>query len=283
VSADFHDNGSNVVPVVYATDDEFARPAYISMYSLLTKGAKNRKFEIVIMLPGDISSGNKQMFQSLQDKFHNCTIRILDMGYMYRNVAIKMSRIRYVTFYRLNIAQMLPEHNKCIYMDADTLIDRDIAELYDIDMGSNWVAGVLDAGFLDYDRVKKSKEMNIPNMDKYINAGILLLNTKAIREEDLTSKLVKAIDKNYYLLDQDIINAVLYPNILNVPLKYNTMVHLLKNQKYDLKKYYSQEELDEAMNQPVVIHFVGYNKPWKNVNAFGSEKWRRYQRMLDVR
>ena len=43
------------------------------------------------------------------------------------------------TYFRLFIAEMFPEIDKAIYIDSDTVVLGDIAQLYDYDLGDAYV------------------------------------------------------------------------------------------------------------------------------------------------
>ena len=53
-----------------------------------------------------------------------------------------ISHITSPTYYRLLLPALLPDVEKCIYIDGDTIVDGDISKLYAEDLGDNLVAGV---------------------------------------------------------------------------------------------------------------------------------------------
>lgn len=118
---------------------------------------------------------------------------------------------------RLYIPQIIPEE-KIIYCDIDTLVIGNLRQWWDTDMSDYYVSGVADKGILDYkDYVNK-----FLNPDSYINAGVILMNLKKIREENQCEKLVEFINKNRLAFpDQDAINFVLGDKVLLVDSKFN--------------------------------------------------------------
>ena len=51
------------------------------------------------------------------------------------------------TFYRFLILDILKMYPKVVYLDCDMIIRRDIAELYDVKLGDNMLAAVIDPDF----------------------------------------------------------------------------------------------------------------------------------------
>ena len=121
----------------------------------------------------------------------------------------------------------------------------------------------------DETKLKINMDLNSP----YINAGMLLINLKKWREERIEEKFIKFIDSyngQVFHHDQGTINGVLNSKFLILHPKYNCMTTyftMSRNemmQYYGLKDYYSEAELNEAINNPVFIHYTPafVNRPW---------------------
>ena len=48
------------------------------------------------------------------------------------------------TYYRLLLAELLPDLNRIIYIDGDTLVYQDLTEMFNLVMGDNIVLGFVD-------------------------------------------------------------------------------------------------------------------------------------------
>ena len=109
---------------------------------------------------------------------------------------------------------------------------------------------------------------------KYMNAGILLMNLKAMREDGIEQKIRKYIFSHYLdHHDQTALNAVCYNNIDILSCKYATFVF---NSLDDMKKFnnkqnklyrYNDKELNQAFYDPCLLHYVGWTKPWDKPEA----------------
>lgn len=121
------------------------------------------------------------------------------------------------TLCRLYLAQLVTE-DKIIYCDMDALVVGNLTQLWDLDMGNYYVAGVVDQGILDYeDYIRR-----FANPETYINTGVLLMNLKKIREDNKTPELIDYVNQNKLIFpDQDAINWVFKDKILIVDQKFN--------------------------------------------------------------
>lgn len=114
------------------------------------------------------------------------------------------------------LADMVPEiPNKILYLDIDIMVGDDISKLYDIDISEYEYAAV------------KEKYGSVFIRPDYINAGMLLLNIKKIKETKLLEKARNLIKtKKLPFADQDAIfwsttKKMLLPRIFNEQSKFN--------------------------------------------------------------
>ena len=119
---------------------------------------------------------------------------------------------------RLFIANYIKE-DKFLYLDTDVIVLANISELWNTKIDNYYLAGVKDLTInkhLDYLDVLQLDE------DTYINSGVLLMNLKKFREDNLICKIKKLInDKVYRFPDQDILNIVCKNKILLISSAYN--------------------------------------------------------------
>ena len=184
------------------------------------------------------------------------------------------------TYYRLLLAEILPFLDRIIYLDGDTIALTDLTELINLNMENNIVMGFIDDGY-NYTKIYGI------NTFKYITAGVLLINLKSMRNENITYKFMDFIQKNKELLiqeDQTVINIVLHERIGILPPKYglwsfsNTDDLLLHNrfQNYFKNlKCYNEEELINAWKFPGIIHYV-VKKPYLFNNYQLNETYIKY-------
>lgn len=209
---------------------------------------------------------NKRKLKKIEKKYNKCKIifiEIKDNIFKYS----KINRYPVATYYRLLLAKLLPNINKIIYLDGDTIILTDLSEMINLKMENKCIMGFIDNGY------KFSKTFGIKTY-KYITAGVILLNLKEIRINNITDKFLKFIEKNRELLkqeDQTVLNIVLHDKISILPAKYGIWPFFNKSQlflhNHYLKNYtkfqcYCDNEMNEAYENPGILHYV-MQKPFK--------------------
>ncbi|MGX5800881.1 glycosyltransferase family 8 protein [Bradyrhizobium sp. Arg314] len=146
---------------------------------------------------------------------------------------------------RILIPEILPDCDKAIYMDADTLVVSDLSGLWSADLGDNLVAGVID-GFVE------QEELDDVGMSRneYINSGVLTMNLAAWRSEGITDRIfakVRETDHSRYL-DQTALNTVVRGRVLFLDREWN---------------FFSDRYVQIERRLPKVIHYAGAAKPWR--------------------
>lgn len=150
--------------------------------------------------------------------------------------------------------------DKVLYIDCDTVVLSDIKELWDIPV--EYIKGVLDPMY-----ISNAKKNNL-GTSTYINSGVLLMNLKALREIPYFDMMkTQSHGYNLSLLDQDIINIAFKNYIELLPYEWNVYA-----------KIYSEttQEMLEVRNNPKIIHWCGYEKPWNCETVWKREEWLKY-------
>ena len=172
---------------------------------------------------------------------------------------------------RLYLSKLLPETiEKVIYLDCDVLVLGSFKKLWEINLENYSFAGVPDVITVNH-----KSSIDIPLHCKYFNSGMLLMNLKKFRDEKSLIK-VEEFMKTYikrkikYGNDQAVINALFYKDFYTLPPKYNciTPFYLMKSEQieklYGMKIFYSNEELQEAIDKPILVHLTPsfITRPW---------------------
>ena len=272
------------IPVFFNTDNNYAVPTYIALFSLLYNYRGQSEIHAYILVAEDFSDKNSNLINSLSDRFKFAKIAILKSKNNYALVSINQKGISTASLYRLlipGIAESLHDEKIeiCIYLDSDLVVEGDISELYRIDMNGYYIGGVGD-----WLQTHDSKDrISIPSIDKYINSGVLLINTREINKtKNLKEELENAGHRNDFLYnDQDAINVVLYKGIKLLPLKYNAMVRDIYQNSPGYFKQYGKENIAEARSKPFIVHFITDIKPWLYKTTTMAGKWWKYVKMQD--
>ncbi|MCP3965131.1 MAG: glycosyltransferase family 8 protein [Lentisphaerae bacterium] len=170
----------------------------------------------------------------------------------------------HAVYYRLFLDQLLPgDLDKVIYLDTDIIVNEKIIELWNVDLGKHYLAAVLNCFYFKKDIIRIENDLKI-NEDEYFNSGVLVLNLKKLREINFSKQCGEWIRENHSKIlycDQDVINAVTAGNWLRLHPKFNAGLVFIEPYNI-LTKYWTNEEIEVAKKEPILIHFIGPNKPW---------------------
>ena len=243
------------INIITNMNNKYLYPSLVSIHSSLKNSNKNEKNLIYhILCPDDIRRSNINKLKSLIDVYpSNLALIFYNMGNLFSKY--KRNRFSEVTFYRLLSPIFIPLE-RIIYLDSDVLIFEDLQEMYNLPFNNNYILGFLD--LLNY-----GVDYLGLNSEKYINAGVLLINLDKIRNDNKCFEMLY-MAKNYKKLnnnDQTIINYVLYPNIGLLPFKYGIFNF---DSIFDIKYLYlnrirqklSFTELVSAYKTPSIMHYT---------------------------
>lgn len=243
------------VPVVFATDDCFAPHCGASLASLIENCDPLRCYAVYILYD-QLSQENLLLLTGMETK--NVTVECINISqYIDKNLLYTHRRLSLATYYRFFVADVLPQYDKVVYLDSDIAILGDIADLYDTEIGANLLGGVVI--FRGEPSEVKSKEEYLRELmgvspDKYVNAGVLVMNLAAFRLLNIRDKCVDFIGKHRDLrwLDQDALNAVCKGQIYYL------------HENWNKSQFYYEDDLMEGrdVSNVKLIHYITNIKPW---------------------
>ncbi|HAU87467.1 MAG TPA: hypothetical protein DCW90_18875 [Lachnospiraceae bacterium] len=277
-------NTQTTIPIAMATDNNYTHVTLVSIASALENADTDTKLKFYIMVPGDFSEDNKRKIQKVNDSFKNGEIEIINMGDSFKEFYKGIWGA--TMYYRLKLPSILKNEAKCIYLDGDTLVLKDLNDMYNLDISEYYVAGTPD-GFRN--RKKYGKRIKIPDMNDYINSGVILLNLAKMREDNIENKFYKLLTselKNTYspifaFPDQDTINVACHGKILDLPFKYGALSLCLSSYNENhFKGIISKEDWLIEKKDIAIIHFAGRYKPWNDSKSPFRNMWEKYEHDL---
>ena len=267
------------ISIAMAFDENYVYPTLISMTSIMENSNPNINYDFYLMHTPNLSKKGKNVFKSFQKRYNkNCKVNLIDMKDAYKSARTNC-RIPTPAYYRLMLSELLPNKDKIIWMDSDTLIFDDLSEMYSID-----VEGYYYRGLLDYDWTPDLfKNFGIID-DHYICDGVMLANLKELRKDNMVKKFGDFISKNNNKLtqhDQTVINAMCLEKIGILPAKFGIFPSCSSGKYFKCLKSpekYTQREIKNAVSYPSVLHCV--NKYWKRINKH-THLWWKYAKKTD--
>ena len=155
--ADLPVENNNPIAVCYASDENYAPYMTVSIYSLMCNADKSRQYEIII-LHRELSEQSKDKLLRIAEKFPNFTVRFADMSAVHDSVKDRISSyITAATNYRLFLlGEDFKEYDRMVYIDSDTIVEGDISELYDTDLGAKAIGAAEMVEARHYIRTNKA-------------------------------------------------------------------------------------------------------------------------------
>lgn len=254
--------------VVYSSDNNYAQHVGVSMVSLFEN---NKKFEHidVYLIENNVSQDNKNKIKEICNKYKR-TIKFIGFAEISDKLNLNIGNTISLNAYaRLFLPSAIEKNiDKIIYFDCDSIINSSLYELWQTDINEHYAAGVCDT-VSDNTKIKVSMPINSP----YINSGMLVINLKKWREDEIERRFIEFIQEHQgkvFHHDQGTINGVLNKKFFILHPKYNAMTTyftMSRNeimQYYGMRDYYSEVEIIEAIYNPVFIHYTPafVNRPW---------------------
>ena len=276
----FNSSKKQCVNIAVSSDFKFRYPILVLLTSLMENIGLNTFYKFFVMVPNDATSVNiKILLHTLIPKYGRDKLYIkyihIKSELLPKNLTIN-GHISKATYNRLLLPELIPEANKIIYIDSDVINFKDLSEMYNYRLSkSTYFMGVLDnPKFL-----KSIRDFGIYNTKFYINAGIIIINLKSMREFEVGKKIINFAQKHtLQFWDQTAINAVCGNNIKIMPLKYNYILYprrkyIRMNKRQDKIYKYTDAELFEGFNKPVNLHYITDSKPWIREKVKGEYWW----------
>ena len=282
-------NGSYSINVAYSTDENYVLPTLVSMTSLMENTNQEGFCKFTVLVSSGVSEDDKTKFKSIEKKYNNCTVNLVDMNQQFESSEVKFwSKAMY---YRLNLPEILKDEKKCIYLDGDTIVRSDLKAMNEIDMTNYYIAGVRDINCYINKESDHYKLLDIPNLDSYVCSGVLIMNLEKMRNDNLNAvldDLIKQndINKTFKFPDQDALNKACYGHILTLPFKYGALFHAGLNKPFMMSEYAqwasNKTDWEEGRKNPVVLHFTG-EKPWTKIVSDLHKEWWSYADKTDFK
>lgn len=241
------------IPIFFTIDNSYAPFLAVALNSAIKNSDPQRNYKAIVLYQ-DLGADNISRLQSLQTE--NFKIELMPIRANMEALDDRMSnrlRCDYFTltiYFRLFIPSMFPQYDKGIYIDSDVVLTDDIAKLFDIDIGENYIGACNDLSIADIPPLVAYTEKAVGvNAKEYINSGVLLMNLKKMRDDDLEGHFLALLNKYHFdsiAPDQDYLNAMCNGKIYYLEEKWDTMPN-------DAKPMLTETSL---------IHYNLFSKPW---------------------
>lgn len=254
---------NNVIPIFMAVDNNYIPFLGVALKSIIDNVSQQNRYEIKVLYTS-VTEENKKKIEEYQTE--NVGIEFVNLSYKLQEIQEKLYTRNYfsnTTYFRLFIPELYPEYDKAVYIDSDTITLVDIARLYNTEMGDNLIAGIPDGAvqaipiFQDY----VEKVVGVSNYNNYFNAGIIVMNLKALREYKFQEKFLYMLEKIKFEVaqDQDYLNRLCKGRVKLLGFEWNRM-----------------PAMGEQEGELNIIHYNLGCKPWYFDNVLYQEHFWKY-------
>lgn len=163
---------------------------------------------------------------------------------------------------KLYAADLFPQADTMLYMDADMICIGSLQPIADTDMSDYALAMVID----EKEGLSHKQRLSMSADAFYGCAGLVYFNLKKWREEDVRKKCFAFFNAPenhdlFRLAEQDVLNKVCEGQILELPLVYNMFSFYWLHHGRNIPAKY-RECIEQCRREAVIIHYIDACKPW---------------------
>ena len=138
---------TNNVPIIFESSELFAPYLSVAILSLINTASNKANYDIII-LSNEIRREDQRCLCKLAEGKSNFSIRFFDpTDFVQSYIDNARYSYLYLNYYRMSLPWILKHYTKVINLGVDVLVKRDIANLFNEDMGEKYIGGVIDLGY----------------------------------------------------------------------------------------------------------------------------------------
>lgn len=242
------------VHILFAANDAFAMPMAIAAHSALYHLDVACDVEVHI-LDEDISEDNRRRAQFVLSEVHpRATV-------CWRKADLRdFSSVNVRHYSKSSMARLLVSHlfdqtvERVLYLDSDLIVNDDLSQLWDLDLGEQAIWAVQDGDDEDFETFvrKKFPKIQATSNARYFNAGVLLINLSEWRSRKVSERALDFVRENHDLLsfpDQDTLNAIAGGDWGRLEARWNKQITRIGRPE------------SCPIDWPGILHYTSY-KPW---------------------
>lgn len=272
------------IPVMFSATGGWGLPLSVAIHTLCLHAGSGRFYDIHIVHDG-MDARIIQELNRVAAPFPQVSLSFLQLPEQFRQLFQNGNKNRYspLAYARLMAGSLFPQYGRIVYLDADTLLAGDVAELYFSNLRGAPAAAAGD-GLALWSIEEGTMHPHLEYMGSYLssplsycNSGVLVLDLDQMRRRNLEHRLLQQLRSRpepFPYPDQDILNIALHGDITPLPPEWNFQF---------LSWTWDEERIQrlrgtEFENVPSIscghawklLHMVGPEKPWRLPDAPGT-------------
>lgn len=243
------------ITIFFSSDEAYAPYLSVALVSIVSHADSKRRYRIIVLSRGITDESRSKLLQvtapypNVELDFHEMDERFIDVVKDDKN-ELREGEITLTIYFRLFIARMYPQIDRALYLDCDTIVERDVADLYDTDLQGKALGAINDTFVATYPVLRRYAErmLGIP-AEEYYNSGVLVMDLDQWRELDVTARFAQLIGKYHVrsvAVDQDYMNVMFEGRILRIDPRWDVMTASGK----------------KPTVEPWLVHYNLISKPW---------------------
>ncbi len=242
-----------MIHLVMASDDNYMHHMAAAAVSCVVNTTMPITFHI---LSNNISDENKRAFtESVKSLGKGAAVRFTECDCSSMNIRDQVGHVSQTTNARYLIPDLLPpEVDKALYLDTDLIVRHDLVPLWTTDISDYLLAAAIEP-----DAPWNYLKYRFPKGMPLLNAGVLLMNLKKMRETGFLKNVMKYASETGYD-DQVALNKRIAGNFKQIDPTYNAVKSYFRIYYGVLCSSRRARKFRRLVKDPAILHATGKKK-----------------------
>lgn len=202
-------------------------PGLFCAVATAIRGLNSNVISRVYIIDAGISSGNKKQLETFVAGSAGCELHWLATPEK-EFQEVRLGNYHKSVLYRLALAELVPNVERLIYLDADVLVFGDLSHLWDLAVKCpEPIMAVQDWEIESLSKASPgfAEALDCDQVEGYLNSGVLVLNLVMLREEGFFGKAISILEQHGRLSrfpDQDVFNCLFAGRWGRLQKRWNT-------------------------------------------------------------
>ncbi len=250
------------IEIVMATDEAFVRQLAVAVASISANCSEACR--VRVLHEGVSPTARERVHASRRD---HVEVDWIDARPVADRHAFPVGHPR-PTFFRLFLSELLPgDCERVVYLDADVIVRRSLAPLFDRPLDGAAIGAVRDAyrPWMVRNNTFSWRDVGVAPDSPFFNSGVLLIDLAEWQRREVGARAVALLSEQARMFDQCALNIVQENQWAALPPQWNVQTNHLFGDECLAYATEGRDRLDAAVRDPALVHFTGgsFNRPWQ--------------------
>lgn len=198
--------GERGIAVAFFADLNYFPYVAVAVRSIVETASSENSYDVLVFTDADVRTPIRERLLDVTRGCSNVSLRleVLDAADLLSIKGLFVGGLSSMTYGRLLLPTLLADYRRAIYLDVDVVVREDLAHLFAIDLKGNLVGAVKDEGVVRYSVPPIWREGVLKvcpdfDFDRYVNAGLLLMDLDGLRREKSMMRALELSARNQFL------------------------------------------------------------------------------------